>query len=267
MHVDFVDHLDFTSLNRIDKSFIDENMKNKESYLIYTIMYKNKPVYIYLLMEFQSTVDLSMPLRFLRYILELSESYGKNMQSGLYPAVFPLLIYNGEQKWSAKKNPKELFETTINEKFIPDFEYYPIIINEIEKNTLRKIHNAVSAMFYIENNKSVEFTEAVDDLVMILNESNNKELKLFKTWLNSLLKDYEIQVSQEIMDKLIIPMEVVTMFAANNEKSRAEALEQGIKKERKEIALKLLEAGTKFEFISKITGFTLKELKKLSEES
>ena len=101
----------------------------------------------YVKLKFQSTIDLTMPLRFLRYILELSESYGKNKRTGLYPAVFPLLIYNGEEKWIAKKNPKELFEATIPERFIPCFEYYPIIINEIDKKTLRKIHNAVSAMF------------------------------------------------------------------------------------------------------------------------
>ncbi len=216
-------------------------------------------------MKFQSTVDLTMPLRFLRYILELSENYGKNKKTELYSAVFPLLIYNGEQKWTAKRNPKDLFEKTIPENFIPDFEYYPIIINEIKKNTLRKIHNAVSAMFYIENNLSNEFSEAVDELVLILKESSSKELESFKIWINSLLKDYNIQISKETFDKLITPQEVITMFAASLQRDRKSALEQGLEQgkheERKEIALKLLKEGTELEFISRITGFTINELK------
>lgn len=121
----FIKGLDFSSIKRLDKSFIDSNMRKKESDLVYEIYFKKQPVYFYLLLEFQSTVDRSMPLRFLRYILELSESYGRNKQTKLFPAVFPLLIYNGDRRWTAKLNPNQLYEKSIPSKYIPNFEYYP----------------------------------------------------------------------------------------------------------------------------------------------
>lgn len=118
-------------MTKNDKSYVTDNMKKFESDIVYEIFYKNKPVYIYLLMEFQSTVDKRMPLRFLRYILELYEDNGKN-DEGLYPAIFPLLLYNGEAKWTAKTNIADVIDQSIPKKYIPNFKYYPILINEID---------------------------------------------------------------------------------------------------------------------------------------
>ena len=96
VHESFIKKLDFSTLNRIDKSFINENFKEKESDLIYTIQFKEKTIYIFLLLEFQSTVDKMMPVRFLRYIMELYESFRKLPENGKFPAVFPLLLYSGD---------------------------------------------------------------------------------------------------------------------------------------------------------------------------
>lgn len=70
---DFVQHLDFSTLERLDKSFITPEFKEKESDLIYRINFREKAVYIFLLIEFQSSVDKFMALRILRYITEFYE--------------------------------------------------------------------------------------------------------------------------------------------------------------------------------------------------
>lgn len=54
---DFVKHLDFNRMTKKDKSYVTDKMKMFESDIVYEIYYKNKPFYIFLLMEFQSTVD------------------------------------------------------------------------------------------------------------------------------------------------------------------------------------------------------------------
>jgi len=72
----FIKDLDFTNMLSIDKSFIDEKYEEKESDKVYRIRYKNRDIYIYLLLEFQSTVDKKMPLRFLRYLLWLVVTFG-----------------------------------------------------------------------------------------------------------------------------------------------------------------------------------------------
>ena len=65
-----MNHLDFSTLQRLDKSFITDDFKEKESDLIYKISFNGQELYIYLLIEFQSTVDKFMAIRMLRYICE-----------------------------------------------------------------------------------------------------------------------------------------------------------------------------------------------------
>ncbi|WP_187759829.1 Rpn family recombination-promoting nuclease/putative transposase [Thiospirochaeta perfilievii] len=263
----FIKDLDFTNMERLDKSFVDSKMKKRESDIIYKINFKGKPIYIYLLLEFQSSVDQTMPLRFLRYILELSESFGKDKDTKFYPAVFPLLLYNGEDKWTAEINPKELYSKTIPEKFIPSFEYYPIIINKIEKKTLLKIHNVVSAIFFLENTSLNEMHKAFDDLIILLKDSSPVEVNGFKVWLNSLLKDRNIDIDEDKLQQLESPQEVLPMFAATLDKMEEEFTYkgklEGKLEEKKEIAINLLKSSFGFENTSKITGLTIDELKQL----
>ncbi|QEN04183.1 hypothetical protein EW093_05515 [Thiospirochaeta perfilievii] len=247
------------------------NIKKYESDIVYEIYFKDKPVYIYILMEFQSTVYKKMPIRLLRYILELYEDNGRNSESGLYPAIFPLLLYNGESKWTAKKNISEVIDKTIPLKYIPTFEYYPILINEISRKDLLKIHNAVSAIFYMENTDSEDYREAIDDLVTVIKDSSILETKVFANWVNNFLLSQGEELVYEDFDKIKKPEEVLPMMAANIERYRekliSEGLEQGIKKgiekEKVEIAINLLKAGSEYTFVANITGLSIEELKKI----
>jgi hypothetical protein len=86
---EFVEDLDLSSLRRVDTSFVTEDFREKESDIIYTVKFLDQDLYIFLLLEFQSTVDKTMPIRFVRYITELYESYQGTNASGKFPAVFP----------------------------------------------------------------------------------------------------------------------------------------------------------------------------------
>ena len=106
----FIRNLDFSTLKRVDKSFINSDFQEKESDLIFTIQFKKKTIYIFLLLEFQSTVDKMMTVRFLRYIMELYESFRKIPETGLFPAVFPVLLYSGDSLWTAKEEVSSLID-------------------------------------------------------------------------------------------------------------------------------------------------------------
>ena len=57
IHEDFIKDLDFSSLDKVNKSFVDEDLGKYESDTIYKVYFKGKPIYIFILMEFQSKVD------------------------------------------------------------------------------------------------------------------------------------------------------------------------------------------------------------------
>ncbi|WP_135554378.1 Rpn family recombination-promoting nuclease/putative transposase [Paenibacillus cymbidii] len=66
-------------------------------------------IIFYLLMEFQSTVDMEMPYRLLLYQVEIWRYYLRNREekgpghSFALPAIVPIVLYNGERPWTAKR--------------------------------------------------------------------------------------------------------------------------------------------------------------------
>lgn len=276
VHEDFIKELDFNSLERLDKSFITDDFKEKESDLIYKIQYQGKDVYIYLLLEFQSTVDKYMALRMLRYICEFYEYVVQTRVTSL-PSVFPVLLYNGDAKWTAKKSIKELIENHIPGKYIPDFSYYPVLENELSKNTLLSIKKALSAVFYIENSSPEELRAELRKIFTLLETEQPEIIILFKKWFNNYL-GYQ---DQEINEEFTNLEEVQEMFATKLKKYREkvfqegmqqgmqQGIEQGIERGEAnkaiETAKKMLSLHFSTADICAVTGLSEKELEQLKE--
>ncbi|MCX7727131.1 MAG: Rpn family recombination-promoting nuclease/putative transposase, partial [Chitinispirillaceae bacterium] len=76
----FVKSLDFSQVKKLNTKFVPASERARHADLIFEIACKNKRrAYIYLFLEFQSTVDKLMPLRMARYILEF---YDELIRSG-----------------------------------------------------------------------------------------------------------------------------------------------------------------------------------------
>ena len=225
---DFIQELDFSTLERLDKSFITEEFKEKESDLIYKINFKEKPIYIFLLLEFQSTVDPYMALRFLRYICEFYQSFITDKKVKKLPAVFPLLLYNGEARWTAPQNINELIETSISSKYIPNFKYYKIAENEFSKEFLEHIHNAVSAIFYLENSDHETIIENIDKLRDYIKNEPNHVIDLFSNWLGHYIKYHDL-IAPEDLSKLIKEgKEIKPMLESSMKRFNEELKQQGM---------------------------------------
>lgn len=256
---EFVEELDFTTLERQDKSFVNDEHRECESDLIWKISFKGSEVYIYLLFEFQSTVDKYMAVRFGSYIFEFYKWLSTRKDIGLLPAVFPILIYNGDGKWRAKDNIKDLvIKDAIPERYIPNFYYYKIIENEIPKEILLKIHNAISMVFYIETSSAEEIKEELQSLFELLKGEHPELIKLFSSWFNNLLETsgYDIAGMRSGIEKLENLEEVRTMFTTALKKHEEKYEQKGIQKGMLEAAKRMLVKGFEIELIVEITGLS-----------
>lgn len=265
--VDFVKELDFSTLERQDKSFVNDEHKQSESDMIWKINFKGKDVYIYLLIEFQSGVDKYMALRFGSYIFEFYKWLSLRKDIDLLPAVFPILIYNGDGHWTAKDNIKDLIIGSIPEEYIPSFRYYKIIENEIPKEKLIKIHNALSMVFYAETITAEELKNSINQIFDLLKDELPELLKEFSIWLNNLFitSGYDMEDMSDTIDRLKNMEEVRTMLttALKEHEEKHELI--GIKKGMLEAALNMLKLGMEVEVITKVTGLSVEEIKKLKQ--
>ena len=275
VHESFVRHLDFSSMERLDKSFVTQDFQEKESDIIWKLRYQNKPFYIFLLMEFQSNLDYAMPLRFFRYIAEFYQALSINPRIERYPAVFPLLLYNGKAQWAVPSALQDLIEHSIHKRYIPHFEYYPVIINEIPEATLLKIHNAVSAIFFTEQNRVEELLHHIDRLVFLLSEELPELKAVFNNWFISFIENKTDMGDDIIREKTGSLRENKDMFAETIEEFREmilaqgvekgleKGLEEGAQKNRLDNAAKMKELNVPLDIIIKVTGLSADEINKL----
>ena len=261
VHEDFVGEISLKDIEKVDKSFVSDEFLKRESDIIYKVKTSKRDVYIYILVEFQSTVDKSIPVRMLLYILQLYDELYRNSRKGKLPAVFPVLLYNGNEKWTVPVNIRELIEETIPLQYIPSFRYYPVIENEIPDSALKRIKGIMAAIIYLEKQKDEKLlSEAVDTVIELIKETRSEQFKMFTVWLNRMFKQ---AIDDKEAEKITRLTEVKSMITQIAEQIEARGEKRGMQQKAKEAARKMKEKGYALKDIADITGLTEEEIKRL----
>ena len=278
---EWVADLDFQNCQTIDKSFISEHYKETESDLLYKVGLRGREIYIYILIEFQSTVDDFMALRVLNYITNFYMDYiaGDRGVKKL-PAVFPIVLYNGERRWTAPVNLKNLIEENPSlSQFSLDFQYFLIAENQYSKEALLTIRNIVSTLFLAESHYDVDLLES--ELINLFEaEADKQAVSLLLNWFKQLATYGRIDSSdyQSLEQVYRTQEEVRTVLVTALEKERKDIFEKGKiegktegkmegKMEGKvEVAKGMLSKGLEVSLISEITALSEAQIEQLKSE-
>jgi len=270
---DFARELDFASMEPYKTKFVTETYARRESDVIWKVHFRGREIYLFLLIEFQSTVDRRMPIRLLRYIAELYASL-PSMKRGRYPAVFPLVLYNGSGAWTAKQDIVDLIDPSIPACYIPSLRYYVIEERMFSAQTLLGMQNLVSLLFFAETVSPEDLALSMDSFFDILETEDPEAVKLFRHWLN----DYFRQMTHELLGVGYTELrtgEDEAMLAENFriwrdkvfEEGIEEGIEKGIEKEKVSstgrFALKLISRGLSFEEVAAIAELSVPDLQKI----
>ena len=68
IHEEWVDQLDFSTLEKVSGSYVSDDLREREDDVIWRLRWGKEWIYVYLLLEFQSTVDNYMAVRMMTYI-------------------------------------------------------------------------------------------------------------------------------------------------------------------------------------------------------
>ena len=286
---EWVHSLNFDKCEPLDKSFISEHYKETESDLIYKVQFHDREVYIYILIEFQSTVDSFMVLRVLNYITNFYMDFlVNNRGANKLPVVFPIVLYNGNAPWTAPVNLSALIEQTPPlGAFALDFQYFLIAENQYTQEALLKIRNIVSTLFLAESHYDLDMLE-VELLNLFSSESDRQAVSLFLNWFKQLAVHGRIEPAdyQDLEYIYRNEEEVKTMLVTALERERQQIFQNGLRegeqkgriegeqkgriegeqKGRIEAAKAMLAKGMEMTLISEITNLPEAQLLQLKEE-
>jgi hypothetical protein len=132
--------------------------------------------YLYLLIEFQSTVDKYMALRMMVYQGLLYQDLikqGKVLSDGRLPPILPIVLYNGSQRWTAVRDVFYLIPPVpgLVEQFKPRVKYLLVDENDPERrrdypdSELASLKNLMAAVFRFEHPAG---SEKIEELILLL---------------------------------------------------------------------------------------------------
>ncbi|MCB0124430.1 MAG: Rpn family recombination-promoting nuclease/putative transposase, partial [Caldilineaceae bacterium] len=245
----WVKEVDFEEAETLDKSFVADHYKATESDLIYKLKLHNRELYIYLLLEFQSSVDRFMAVRVAYYILAFYMDYvanrmrhdeqadRANLRDGqtqeMLPPIFPLVVYNGSDRWTA---PEQLADLVAAEPSLGTYgvqcRYFKIAENAFERERLLVIRNLVSTLFLAETHYELELL--IEEFVhLFTTESDRKAVSMLVNWFYQLVvhgriqeQDYAV-LEQELHSVREVREMLVDAVAKEKAQIREEGREEG----------------------------------------
>ena len=103
--------LDYATLEKYPNEFISDDFRRRADDIIWRVKVGGEWIYLYFMIEFQSSVDRYMALRVMVYLGLLYQDLidSKNiLADGRLPPVLPIVLYNGDDTWTAPADIKDL---------------------------------------------------------------------------------------------------------------------------------------------------------------
>jgi len=294
----------------VDKSFILPDFKNREADLVYKVNIDGNNIYFYLL-ELQSSVDYQMPYRLLLYMVEIWRTVLKDLDKKeaakkdfRLPVIVPCVLYNGIDKWTAKRSFKEtLFKYEEFGDLAVNFHYILFDVRRYKDEDLLELANLIASVFFIDKttDRSNELLKRLNKVVEKLKGLSSEDTYIMFNWLKKIVaRDIKSEFEKEIDDifqkegkvenmvyaiERVIKKEKMDAKREGKKEGLKEGLKEGIKegikegkveglkegikegklKEKIQIAREMLREGDSVEKISRITKLSVDEIEKISK--
>ncbi|KJR43536.1 transposase [Candidatus Magnetoovum chiemensis] len=191
--------VDLNTLESVNTSFVTDDLRERHDDKIWRVRFRGQWLYLYLLLEFQSSDDYFMAVRIMTYIGLLYQDIIRTQglkKGDILPPVVPIVIYNGKSAWKSPCEIRELINPVHEslEKFTPHISYWLLDEGRVGAVDLEEFKgnkfNLTAELIAFELCKSVEeIREHIARLHQHLKEPENQQLRrTFAMWLSRLLR-------------------------------------------------------------------------------
>ncbi len=261
---DILKGLDIAGLTLDNNSYVDEELKECFSDMVYNCCYKNQVQKIAILFEHKSKPDEWPHLQLIKYITKIIELKIKQNEEPV--PVLPVILYHGKGKWKVKKF-REYFGDVdpILHRFIPEFDYLLVNLSDYSNDSIKDqmfkrapLEIALLLMKNIYNKEVLE--KNLNGFLEIGREYFEQEEGL--RFIKSIIK--YLNGTELKAKKVIDTISEVSKKGGKLAMTMAsELIEKGKREEKIEIAKNLLKNGVAIDLVAKSTGLSKTEISRL----
>ena len=280
---DLCETIDFNHLQIQPRSQINDLRKESEVDVLFKTQINQRDAYVYVLVEHQSTPDELMPLRLMKYMLNIIDAHLKDHKTKKIPFIYPIVLYHGKRKYPFSTNINDLVDAPnelVERYFLKPFQL--IDLGKVDDDTLKQHQWAGVMQFALKHiydrdillyfrdmakilhqiclSNGHDYTAVVLQYILERGELSNKE---------AFFHIIDTEISHDIGEKI---MSLAEQLREEGElrgrlegelRGRLEGELRGALNKEIEIAKRMLDEGVEVVFIAKITGLSLDKVKSL----
>ena len=205
----WIDQLDFSSLQPVSEAHPRDEIGVRYDDMIWRLRWRHSGewIYIYLLIEFQSTDEPFMAVRVLDYDGGLYRQLVrvlKPKRGDKLPIVFPLVLHRGSQVWAAEQDVFDLIAEAPAEivPYLPHLRYLLLDANAFSAAQLEAMRNPAACLLWLEGSETMTM-RPIDELDQLLSRPEDAGLRrAFALWLTDFLQSRMTNVNVPTMEKL-----------------------------------------------------------------
>jgi predicted transposase/invertase (TIGR01784 family) len=260
---------DLSSLEICKDSFIDKDLKDFYSDMLYRVELQGESGYIYFLFEHKSYYDKWIHLQLLEYMIKIWRQDIKNNKPETLPMIIPMVLYHGKSEWRSETTFSSFFldKGRKIKEFLPEFKFILYNLNvwsddEIKGSVMNK---AVMLMFkHIFEPDLREKLPEIFALFKNLSESKTG-LQYFESLIRYLLGNvdgFEIDELKSIISNSV-DKEKGEALMTIAEKLRQEGRQKGRQEGRQELIWNMKKNNISDEDIARFTSIDIDLVKKI----
>ena len=232
---DWLHSLDYSTLEKVPGSYVTDDLRHRADDVIWRVRAEGEWIYLYLLIEFQSSVDAWMAVRMMSYVGLLYQDLirrGEVLPGRRLPPVLPIVLYNGDAKWTAVTDIAALIPKApgLVAKYLPKLEYLLIDENQYSEAELAGLKNLVAAIIRFEHPENEQVLLGLIDLVNDMLDGKPELKRTFAIWIRALLlrQSRHTLALPKVRDLKELKMTLAERFDQWAQKYEQKGIEQGI---------------------------------------
>ncbi len=263
--------LDFNTLEIERENFVNKKLRRHFSDILYSIQFKKKPAYAYLLFEHKSREKKKKkkfaPFQLLKYMVHIWDRHLKLYKEiETLPPIIPMVFYHGKEKWNVRTDFLSLFDVPQSmAKYIPQFDFELHDISHTPDESIRGnilLQILMLTFKYIFNPELVHKLKIIFSLLKELDDEKRGDeyLEILLRYLLSRGETLSVEDLRETVDDFfeeggnLMPT-IAQQFVA-----------QGREETKWHVARNSLRKGLDMRTISEITELSVEEIKRLKSE-
>jgi len=154
---EWVAELDLSTLERQSGSYISDDLREREDDSVWRVRFRDRWLYVYVLLEFQSAVDRFMAVRMMTYVGLLYQDLvqRKQLVDGRLPPVVPIVLHAGDDQWSAAIDVADIVcDAPFGlDRWTPHVSYALLEERKLASSFDPSVRNLAGALFRLEHDR------------------------------------------------------------------------------------------------------------------